>query len=231
MTAGELHATYAFQGRFDLLMQPQPHLGVAEIVEGVRDEQWVAEHTTGRPFYTGVSYLLVGMECLIGAAYTRKAAAEGLTGRPDPSMGRVEARYQDWRIGILARWAQLWIDRNFPLDYTLKSLEKILDGPAYHRVRELRRVLKDAAYLVFGGMLHALDGTAPDTTERQHLDEVCAEVVEAIIRELRGSLDPIVTAVYDDLPHEQRDILAHEHDRWTRNHEWTLINAGDPCGA
>ncbi|MGH3566662.1 MAG: B12-binding domain-containing radical SAM protein [Pseudonocardia sp.] len=230
MTADELHATYAFQGRAYLLLHPQPHLSVAEIVEGVRDEHWVAEHTTGRPFYTGISYMLVGMECLIGAAYTRKAAAAGLTGRPDPSMGRVDARYMDWRIGILARWAQLWIDRNFPLDYTLKSLEKVLDGPAYHRVRELRRVLKDAAYLVFGGMLHALDGTAPDATDRQRLDEVCAEVVEAMIRELRGSLTPIITAVCDDFPHEQRDILVREHDRWRHNHEWTLINASDPCG-
>ncbi|WP_223165527.1 B12-binding domain-containing radical SAM protein [Lentzea indica] len=230
MTPAELHATHAFQGRTDLLVKPQLHLTAEEIVEGVRDEQWVAEHTTGRPFYYGISYMLVGMECLIGAAYTRQAEKEGLTGRPDPSMGRVEARYQDWRIGILARWAQLWIDRNFPLDYTLKSLEKILDGPAYERVRELRRVLKDAAYLLFGGMLNAMDATDVNATDRQELDEVCAAVVEAMIRELRGSLEPVVTAVCDDLPQEHRAILAREHDRWMLNYEWTLINAGDPCG-
>lgn len=230
MTAGELHATYAFQSRTDLLLQPQPHLNVAEIVEGVRDERWVAEHTTGRPFYTGISYMLVGMECLIGSAYTCKATEAGLTGQTDPSMGRVDARYMDWRIGILARWAQLWIDRNFPMDYTLKSLEKILAGPTYHRVRELRRLLKDAAYLVFGGMIHALDGSDPCAADKQHLDEECTAVVEAMIRELRGSLEPIVTTVCDDLPHEQRDILAREHDRWMQNNEWTLINAGDPCG-
>lgn len=230
MTADELHATYAFQGRTDLLMHPQPDLTVAKIVEGVRDEQWVAEHATGRPFYTGISYMLVGMEALSGAAYTRQAEKEGLTGLSDPSMGRVEARYKDWRIGILARWSQLWIDRNFPLDYTLKSLEKILDGPAYRSVRKLRRILKNTAYLVFGGMLHALDATSADATNRQELDAVCAAVVETMIRHLRGTLDPIVAAVRDDLPREQRDILSSEHDRWMLNHEWTLINAGDPCG-
>ncbi|MGH3923443.1 MAG: radical SAM protein, partial [Pseudonocardiaceae bacterium] len=122
MDEAELRETCAFQGRTDLLLRPLPELSVEEIVEGVRDEQWVAEHTTTRPFYTGISYMLVGMECLIGAAYTRKAQAAGLTGRADPSMGRVEARYADWRIGILARWSQRWIDRNFALDYTLKSL-------------------------------------------------------------------------------------------------------------
>ncbi|MGH3814527.1 MAG: hypothetical protein ACRDUV_19090 [Pseudonocardiaceae bacterium] len=99
MTEHELHETYAFQGHTDLLLRPLPGMSVEEIVDGVRDEQFVAEHTTGRPFYTGISYMLVGMECLIGAAYTRKAEAAGLTGHADPSMGRVEARYADWRIG------------------------------------------------------------------------------------------------------------------------------------
>ncbi|MDX3663718.1 radical SAM protein [Streptomyces sp. ID05-26A] len=230
MSADELRATYEFQGRTDLLMKPQPHLTVEEIVDGVRGDLWVAEHTTGRPFHTGISYMLVGMECLIGAAYTRQAEKEGLTGRTDPSMGRVDARYKDWRIGILARWSQLWIDRNFPLDYTLKSLEKILDGPAYRSVRDLRRVLKETAYLVLGGMLNALEATDMDVEDRQELDEVCAAVVDTMIRHLRSTLEPMVTAVCDDLPPEQRDILAREHDRWTRNHEWTLINAGDPCG-
>src|SRR6266567_4513391 len=106
-----------------------------QIVDGVRNEQWVAQHSTGRPFYTAISYPLVTMECLIGAAYTRKAQAAGLIGDADPSMGRVEARFADARIGVLARWAQLWIDRNFALDYTLKSLEKVLDGTPYRVVR------------------------------------------------------------------------------------------------
>lgn len=46
--------------------------------------------------------MLVGMECLIGTVYTRRAEAAGLTGRADPSTGRVEAQYADWRIGVLA---------------------------------------------------------------------------------------------------------------------------------
>lgn len=128
MSDTELRQTFAFQARTDLLIRPQPELNVEEIVDGVRDEQWVREHATGHPFYTAISYMLVGMECLIGAAYTRKAEAAGLTGKPDPAMGRMDARYADWRIGVLARWGQLWIDRNFALDYTLKSLERVIDG-------------------------------------------------------------------------------------------------------
>ncbi|MGC2996998.1 hypothetical protein ACPF8X_00945 [Streptomyces sp. G35A] len=121
MTFDELKAAYAFQGRIDLLLRPQPGLGAREIVRGVLDEEWVAAHTTGRALHTGISYLLVSLECLIGAAYTRQAAAAGLTGQPEPLMGCVARRYRGRRIGVVSGWAQRWVDRHFALDYTVKS--------------------------------------------------------------------------------------------------------------
>src|SRR5260370_39307980 len=101
--------------------------------------------------------MLVSMECRIGAAYARKVQAAGLAGAVRPSMGRVDARFADWRIGVASYWAQLWVDRNFALDYTLKSLEKILDGPPRQAVRQARVVLKDAAYSVLGEMISAIE--------------------------------------------------------------------------
>ncbi|WP_245714751.1 B12-binding domain-containing radical SAM protein [Micromonospora inyonensis] len=230
MTAAELRQTYAFQGRTDLLLRPQPDLSVAEIIDGVRDEQWVAAHTTGRPFYTGISYMLVGMECLIGAAYTRRAEAAGLTGPADPSMGRVEARYADWRIGVLARRSQLWIDRNFALDYTLKSLEKILTGQPYAMVRDLRRLLKNAAYQLLGTMLDELARTDPTVADHGDLDARCQAAADALLTQLRSDLEPVVATVGAVLPADRRDILRHEHHRWTATRGWQLINAADPCG-
>ncbi|MGH3979948.1 MAG: hypothetical protein ACRDRZ_13270 [Pseudonocardiaceae bacterium] len=230
MDENELRDTYAFQGRTDLLLRPLPELSVEEIVDGVRDEQWVAEHTTGRPCYTGVSYMLVGMECLIGAAYTHKAEAAGLTGRADPSMGRVEARYADWRIGILARWSQLWIDRNFALDYTLKSLEKIVDGQPHQMVRGLRRILKNAAYRLLGGMIDALGEVDTLADDRSQLEVRCTALAEALIRELRVELDSAVAAVEVSLSADHLALLRREHTRWTGTNTWQLINAGDPCG-
>ena len=70
----------------------------AQIVDDVTDLDFVAEHATGRPFCTEISYLLVSMECLIGVPYTRAVQARGLAGSTDPMMGRVEARVADWRI-------------------------------------------------------------------------------------------------------------------------------------
>jgi hypothetical protein len=229
MTETELRETYAFQGRTDLLMTRQPDLSIEEIIDGVRDEQFVAAHSTGRPFYTAISYMLVGMECLIGAAYTHQVKAASLTGDLDPSMGRVEADYRDGRIGVLAHWGQLWIDRNFALDYTLKSIEKIVDGQPYEVVRMLRRVLKNGAYLLLGGMIEALANTGP-LADHTELDTRCAAIADAMIRELRDELAPAVAAVEADLSPEHRDLLLSQYAKWDAAAGWQLINAADPCG-
>jgi len=230
MTEAELRETYAFQGRTDLLLRAVPELDVEEIVDGVHDEDWVAQHSTGHPFYTGISYLLVSMECLIGAAYTRKVKAAGLTGRADPSMGRVQAEYADWRIGVLSRWAQLWIDRNFALDYTLKSLEKILDSHSHQVVRGLRRILKHAAYRLLGGMLDLLGTTDTLTGSQEELADRCAVLAQALIGELRAELAPAVAGVENSLPTDHRHLLRREYTRWVCMGTWRLINASDPCG-
>ncbi|MBB5159657.1 B12-binding domain-containing radical SAM protein [Saccharopolyspora phatthalungensis] len=230
MTLDELQQTYAFQGRTDLLLRPQRDLGVEEIVDGVRDEDWVAERTTGRPFYTGISYMLVSMECLIGAAYTRKAEAAGLTGDVDPALGRVQARFADWRIGVASHWAQLWIDRNFALDYTLKSLEKVLDSRPYALVREARRTIKAVGYRLLGAMIDAATHTDTLPDRADELNNRCAALAERLLAELRAELDTALARVSDSLPGRHRDLLQREHDRWADSTTWRLINATDPCG-
>ncbi len=227
MTETELRETHAFQGRTDLLLHPQPDLSVEEIVDGVHDEHWVATHTTGRPFYTGISYMLVSMECLIGAAYTRQAEAAGLTGVADPSMGRVEARFANWRIGVLSRSAQLWIDRNFALDYTLKSMEKITDGQPHQIVRGVRGVLKHAAYRLLGALIDLLDAATGSLT---NLEADCAALADVLIDELRAELTPALVAMETNLAPEHRDVVRREYARWAATDTWRLINAADPCG-
>lgn len=230
MNAKELHATYAFQGRTDLILRPLPQLSVAEIIDGVHDEAFVSEHATGQPFYEAISYLLVSMECLIGAAYTRTVEAAGLTGDVRPSMGRVDARFLDWRIGVLSHRAQLWVDRNFPLDYTLKSLEKLADGRQRQAIRDTRVILKRAGYDLLGGMLALLDRTTPDARRGHDLDEACAEFSDMLITQLRAPLDDAVTDLARDLPPAEAGVLLAEHAHWSSADTWRLINAADPCG-
>lgn len=230
MTAEELHATYAFQDRTDLILRPLPHLSIAEIIYGVHDEAFVAEHAAGQPFHEAISYMLVSMECLIGAAYTRAVEAAGLTGTVRPSMGRVDARFADWRIGVLSHRAQLWVDRNFALDYTLKSLEKLADGDRRRAIRETRVVLKRAGYELLGGMLALLDRTNPDPAHRERLDEACTELADTLITRLHAPVDDAVTDLARRLPPAEAGVLRAEYARWNDADTWRLINAADPCG-
>ncbi|MFD7899000.1 B12-binding domain-containing radical SAM protein [Streptomyces sp. NPDC059743] len=230
MTLAELKATYAFQGRTDLLLYPQPDLDAREIVRGVRDEEWVAEHATGRPLHTGISYMLVSMECLIGAAYTRQATAAGLTGQAEPLMGRVACRYRDWRIGVASSWAQRWVDRHFALDYTLKSLEKVLDGASRHAVRQARVVLKDAAYHVLGDMIAAIEHYDLEQPEQEDVLTVrIVAALEARAGLLRQQMATTVFEVGRHLSGEHAAMLTREHGRWAAAASWELINAGESC--
>jgi hypothetical protein len=145
-------------------------------------------------------------------------------------MGRVEARYADWRIGTVANRSQLWIDRNFALDYTLKSLEKLLDGDLYRRVHDVREILKNAAHLLLGGMILALNTTDILTADHHGFDAECAAIAEAMITELRGQLEPAITALVDDLPPRQRNLLKREFGTWAATTGWKLINTAESCG-
>lgn len=229
MSADELAATYAFLARTDLLLRPLPGLSVEQIVDGVTDPEFVAEHATGRPFYTEVSYMLVSMECLIGAPYTRAVEARGLAGQPDPTMGRVEARFADWRIGVCSRRAQMWVDRHFALDYTLKSLEKILDGVPRQRVRNARGVLKDGAFRVLAGMLDLLGSYGQDTPD-PGLDTAVLALLDSEACTLVTDLSSTLEQLLPTLPESDRHLLDREFTRWCLAEGWQLINTNDPCG-
>jgi hypothetical protein len=229
MTADELAATHAFQARTDLLLRPLPQLPVEQIVDGVTDPDFVAEHATGRPFYTEISYLLVSMECLIGAPYTRAIQAHGLAGRADPTMGRVEARFADWRIGVCSRRAQMWVDRHFALDYTLKSLEKILDGIPRRRVRDARVVLKDSSFRALTGMLDLLGTYRPHTPD-PGLDAAVLALLDTEVSELATTVSLAIERLRPALSVTNRHMLDREFTRWCATEGWQLINANDPCG-
>lgn len=229
MSIDELAATYAFQARTDLLMRPMSGLSVEEIVDGVTDPSFVADHAAGRPFYTEVSYMLVSMECLIGAPYTRVVQARGLAGQPDPSLGRVEAQFADWRIGVCSRRAQMWVDRHFALDYTLKSLEKISDEITRGRLRTARIAIKDASFRVLTGMLDLITGYAVEQPG-PGMETAVTALLDAEASRLATELSVAVEEVLRASPASGQRILEREFRRWRAAEGWHLINSNDPCG-
>ncbi|MBT2269024.1 B12-binding domain-containing radical SAM protein [Rhodococcus erythropolis] len=231
MSLDELKQTVAFQQRTDLIIRPLPGMSAEEIVDGLDDQDFIAKHSSGTPFYEGISYMLVSMECLADAAYTRQVAAAGLVATTRSAMGSVEARFADWRIGEVSASSQLWVDRNFALDYTLKSLEKTLDGAERTLIRQSRLVLKQKAADVLGRSVelcerHEIDSEA---SSRQTLQSELESMRDACLSELHEVLDEACATVVENINPTSAERLRLEFDRWSTPRAWELINAADSC--
>ena len=220
MSLEELRETYEFQGRRDLLLQPLPHLPLEELFERVHDPDFVREHGTGLPFYTHVSYMLVSMECLLGSPYLREVERLGLAGELRLSMGRRDASYRDARIGSMSDWSQRWVDRNFSLDYTLKSLEKLSEKADRAGIRRLRYALRSHAYDLLGAFI----GSYPELSGSGGtalLEAACERQFSALV----GSINAL--AAEARLPTERQQLLLTEVQRWQSRTSWELINGAN----
>jgi hypothetical protein len=157
---------------------------------------------------------------------------DGLAGPARPSMGRLDADYADWRIGAASTRAQLWVDRNFALDYTLKSLEKILDGVPRDAARQARIVLKSAAYDLLGRMIALIKAAPilPSPSARQRLDADLRTCADLLINEVRAAMVETAGELRGTLPPDSASVLDREIARWLESDGWHLINAAEACG-
>ena len=197
-------------------MQPADELDAETVVRGVDDDEWARGHSSGLPFHTHVSYMLVSMECLLGSPYLRAVEDAGLAGEHRPSMGRRDARYRDEKIGEMSAWAQRWVDRNFSLDYTLKSLEKVTRLDEYRAIRGMRYRVRAQAYRVLGDFLSQYESWSGTDGLRAACERLFAELVD----ELDGSLDQVRGCVEAG----RMAVLEREISRWSEREEWGLIN-------
>jgi hypothetical protein len=121
------------------------------------------------------------------------------------------------------------VDRNFALDYTLKSLEKILDGAAWKAVNTTRLLLKESAYTVLGAMLELAQSYSLCQPASAALSETLTGMMDAQNACLTERLTGLVATQLAKLPEAASTLLAREFDRWTNTRDWHLINAEGPC--
>lgn len=105
------------------------------------------------------------------------------------------------------------------------GVDEIVDG-----VRGVRRILKDAAYRLFGGMLDLSGKTDNLTGNQEELAGRCGALAEALINDLHAELASAIAGVEDSLPAEHYRFLRRAYTRWAGMKAWRLINVGDPCG-
>lgn len=174
------------------------------------------------PFYHLVSYMGVSMEALLGSPYLRKVEDAGLAGDVNFFLGKRECDYQEAAIGMVSRLSQKWIDRNFSLDYVMKSLEKRLASEKSGALHDARLTLKDSSYgflLHCIKKLHSLKGTDYHETSSQTtmLDEYFLQVKDGVEQQMMKAIE--------SLAGDNQLILRRQYAHWRTQTKWELINS------
>jgi hypothetical protein len=163
----DLRANMEFLERTDAIMKPIDigDMSYRELYDKLlNDQEFIDKHKSGKPVYSIVSYMLASMEVLMNAPYARlmqvieKKENVSLiqnSGKPDTNMGRYAIGFADPVIGDLSEAAQKWIDSNFGVMYTVKSLYKVandIERKFLHQYMVKHRQISHflLKYLVFG---------------------------------------------------------------------------------
>jgi len=248
MSRDELIATYLYQGRTDLILKKACNLTTREIFHTATNAQEWSKMVKNEPFYRSISYMLVTMECLIDAPYTSVARSAGLTGTTNSNMGRIDSKYVDLDIGVMAFSAQCWIDRNFALDYLFKSIEKYTTGEVRSAIRKLRSVVKDYAYELLGLMLGLWGAEDPvlglsselrsyyklqNCSEKFKIHdqkfhgkfEVTCDIMDLHFDRMVDQMRAQFQYISPHLPSGERSAIEEQLDRWSSTRGWDQINA------
>ncbi len=193
-----------------------------------------------------IPYMLVSLECLIGSQYYNNLEKQVLLeNKIINSLGKKNARYKDWRIGLMSKFCQLWIDRNFSLDYTLKSLGKIYPSAKSEEIRSVRTLLKENAYRLLGKMIYILNNdnnliskqptgdvayiTRLVVNHKNEFDETSLssalqDVIDYQINILSLDIEKITSKLSKVLNSDDFDLYCNQLNRWINNSTWSLLN-------
>lgn len=148
MNLNELIENILFLERKDVLMKPVKidKYNFEELFELLHQRKFIEKMKLGEPLYTRVSYMLAQLEVLVNSSYIkllklaeRKYNKKLIIGKPDLKIGKIKVRYLDPKIGLLTKFSQEWIDRNFEVMYAIKGLRKTAE---YYQKLRLFEMMK-----------------------------------------------------------------------------------------
>lgn len=128
----DLLENIAFLEKNDIILNYIPDIRTDELYFNVIAEgRFLQENTANLPLYTKVSYMLTSLEVLAESSYSKmmqikeKELGRKLLIDIDVNMARYKISFLNETIGMISECCQKWIDSNFSLLYTIKSLYKV----------------------------------------------------------------------------------------------------------
>jgi hypothetical protein len=163
----DIKENISFLERTDAIMNP---LNIDEITYEelclLYDKDFIKKNSTGRPVYSVVSYMLTSMEVLMGTPYVRmmqnieKKTGVNLilnNGNPDTNMGRYVINFYDPLVGEISLASQKWIDSNFSLMYTIKSLYKVAPSNEKHLLYDYMVQHRQISHYLLGYLIYVIE--------------------------------------------------------------------------
>lgn len=243
MSFEELKETYFFQGRTDLILNTEYKNDAEKLFDIATNESKSKEISLNIPFYSQIPYMLVSIECLLGSKYLKMAEENNLTtDSVIMALGKQEVHYLDERIEKMSKYSQLWIDRNFALDYSLKSLSKIYTGEISLKIRKQRVILKDYSYELLGKMLYLFEQDILflkncSCEEIEFMNNLRDNFLklndsEVVLKELLDHQFKLLTSQVFTLKHNLSELLSAEDfnkistriDEWSKMKDWKLLH-------
>lgn len=149
-----------FLSRNDAVMKTlDPKLSERDLLAMVEERNGnLASCLANKPIFMFVSYLFTGLEVFVKAPYYKKVKMVeqerqvALIGDYDWELGKVKTAYVNNTIGKLQSAFARWVDKNYSLTYTLKSLAKSAEKEErdflYNMVFEYRNLLYEMAVCI-----------------------------------------------------------------------------------
>jgi hypothetical protein len=245
MTLEELIFSYEFQGRRDILLNRNNSIPSEQIVRCVHNPEYVSANSSGLCLFSEITYMLVSMESLIGSKYLELVEKAGLAREHILQMGKRKTVYQDENIGLMSLYSQKWVDRNFSLDYLLKSIIKI--SSIYNRdvIIELRVRIKHYSFSLLGKMIALVtsslkylhEPSEEETTQLKKLitawniqinqkqkDLFFSELLTTHFNYLVKELTEKFENIKSEMKLEDSQLIEKQIKKWAISSQWNLIN-------
>lgn len=235
MSMNELVDTYHYQGRTDIILT-ETNRKVEDLFELISNEEYIKNNSQGIPLFAKIPYMLVSLECLSNSKYLELARKENLLQDFNMAMGKYNCNYVDWRIGLMSYYSQLWIDKNFAMDYFFKSLMKIKPLSISEKLEKFRFEFKKSAYDLLGLFLKFtlrnenivvktdaevnLIGISSNIT----LDVAFEMILKLQFESLKTHIEESIQDVMNLLEADERYRLENLYDDWI-SRDWRLINS------
>ncbi|MXQ55138.1 B12-binding domain-containing radical SAM protein [Shimazuella alba] len=255
----DIRENLAFLERTDALMKPVDisEMSYEELYDRLLyDEDFINEHKTGQPVYSIVSYMLASMEVLTNTPYSRMVKLTERKknvsliqneGNPDTNMGRYTIHFLDYKVGELSLASQMWIDSNFGIMYSIKSLYKVANPIEKQKYYDYMRRHREISQYLLKYLVFTIDPRSQEENslreflQREKLEDLLILEQSPIKKELRFCIQAslskwqqLMANLVIDIQKDLRDKqltdsmdqrLSRSIERWLQNQgKWTLIN-------